>query len=113
MLPASLYWIEESTSAEDTALALNHVVPAGQEPWLRFLYISASDGGDAWAWELDRPDGTRVIAGYGAVSIDFGSEGFKVPGTAGADLRIDIAKTGPGTTARAYMMGVDRGVPGI
>lgn len=111
-LPSRGYWIEDATSGAASALALTHTVPDGQEPWLQYLYISASDGGDSWAWELDRPDATQVFAGYGAVLIDFGIEGFLVPGATGADLVIDVASGGAGVTTRAFLIGVDRAVPG-
>jgi len=102
------YWIEDATSGTNSALALSHAVPDGEETLLQYLYIKASDNGEAWAWELDRPDGTQVFAGYGAILFDFGINGIILPGTAGADIRLDVAATGASTTSRAFMIGSDR-----
>ena len=112
-LASKTYWIEDATSSDDTALALAHVVPAGEEPWLQDLYISAEDGGDSWAWELCRPGSTQIFAGYGAILMDFGIEGFALPGATGADIVLDVAAAGSAVATRAFIIGVDRGVPGV
>lgn len=111
-LASKSYWIEDGTSGANAALALAHVVPTVEEPWLQYLYIAASDGGDSWAWELCRPGGTQIFAGYGAVLIDFGIEGFALPGATGADIVLDVAAAGSAVTTRAFIVGVDRAVPG-
>ncbi len=102
------YWIVDAESGANAAQDLDHVVPAGQEPVLQYLYIAASDGGNAWGWTLERPAATVVLQGYGSILLDFGLDGFAVPGTAGDDLQLTVAAAGAGEETRAFIIGVDR-----
>jgi hypothetical protein len=105
-LPSDAYWIEDAESDANTALNIDHVVPAGQQPVLQYLYAEASNGGNP-TWSLQRAAGTVVLQGFCPVFIDFGLDGLKVPGTAGADLRLAIGAGGDGITTRGWIVGVD------
>ena len=107
-LPSRLYFIVDATSGSNAAQDLDHVVPDGEQPYLQYLFIAASDGGNSWGWTLERPAGTTVFAGYGSILMDFGIDGFAVPGASGADLQLTVAATGAGTTSRAFLIGVDK-----
>lgn len=103
------YWIEDGESGDNTAQNLDHVVAAEERPRLRYLYVEASDGSQV-EWTLERPNGTVVLQGYSPVYIDFGDEGFDVPGSAGEDLRLAIAAGGAaGVFTRGWIVGVDVG----
>ena len=106
-LPSRHYFIVATTSGSNAAQNLDHVVAANQEPVLQYLYVTASDGGNSWGWALERPSGTEVFSGYGSIIMDFGLDGFVVPGTAGDDLRLAVAAGGAGVTTRAFIIGVD------
>lgn len=100
------YWIEDGESSADSSQNVDHSVPDNQTPRLRYLYVAASDGG-AVAWTLERPNGTVVLQGHAPTFIDFGEDGFDVPGSGGDDLRLAIAAGGSGVTTRGWLVGVD------
>lgn len=106
-LPSDSYWIEDQQSGDNAVNNVDHAVPAGQQPVLQYLYAEASDGGHD-PWTLERPVGTVVLQGYTPVYIDFGLEGFKVPGAAGDDVRLAVGAAGAGIFTRAFLVGVDK-----
>lgn len=107
MLNSEHYWIEKNTSAAATPLNIDHVVPAGQEAFLRYLYVESSDGSRV-AWSLERPNGTTILVGYTPYFTDFGLGGFLVPGTPGDDLRLAITAGGAGVVTKGFMIGIDK-----
>ena len=100
-------WIELGESGVRKALTVKHSVPVNQDPWLRYLHITASDGSDTWEWSLTRSNET-IIEGFGNVWFDFGPEGFLLKGTAGDDIRLDIGEGGNNVRTRVIMIGIDR-----
>lgn len=108
MLVSRHYWIEDGDSGADSAQNIDHTVASGERPRLRYLYVEASDGGNV-GWTLERPDGTTILQGFSPTFIDFGEEGFDVPGSSGEDLRLAVESAGSGENTRAWMVGVDVG----
>lgn len=100
------YWIEDAESGAASALDIDHTVPAGQRPVLQYLYGEASDGSQV-AWSLERPDGTVVLQGFTPVYLDFGIDGFNVPGDPGDDVQLHFDAGGSGVTVRGWIIGVD------
>lgn len=109
MLNSRQYWIEKGESVAATIQNIDHVVAAGQEPFLRYLYIASSDGSRV-GYQLERPNGTVILRGYTPDFVDFGMEGFLVPGASGDDLRLAVSAGAAGIVTRGYLMGVDKSV---
>lgn len=105
-LPSEHYWIEDAESGAASAQDIDHTVPAGQRPKLQYLYAKV-DGGAEVGWTLERPDGTVVLQGFTPEFLDFGLEGFKVPGTAGDNLQLHIDAPDAGQVSRGFIVGVD------
>lgn len=105
-LPSRSYWIQSGESAAATAQNIDHTVPASQAPVLQYLYVESSDGSNV-GWTLERPAGTIVLRGFSPAFIDFGIDGFRVPGTPGDDLRLAIAAGAAGITTRGWTIGID------
>ena len=107
MLISRDYWIVQQESGVASSQNLDHAVPATQDPFQRYLYVASSDGSRV-GYQLERPAGTVVFKGFTPDFIDFGMEGFFVPGTAGDTLRLAVAAGAAGVTTRAWIMGVDK-----
>lgn len=101
------YWVEDGESGDNAAQNIDHTVASGERPRLRYLYVSVEPE-QAIQWTLERPSGTVVLQGHGPDFIDFGPEGFDVPGSAGEDLRLAIEAGGSaGDISRGWIVGVD------
>lgn len=101
------YWIEDGESGAASAMDLDHTVPDGQTPRIQYIYGESSDGLQV-GWSLERPNGTVILQGYTPVYLDFGLEGFDVPGSPGDDVQLHFDAPAAGETVRGWMVGVDR-----
>lgn len=107
MLNSRDYWVAKGESGVASAQNVDHAVPAGQDAYLRYLYVASSDGSRV-GYQLERPNGTVIFSGYTPDFFDFGMEGFFVPGTAGDDIRVAVLAGAAGVVTRVFAIGIDK-----